>query len=279
MKKIYYLVALLFVAAVFHGYDLNLQAQTENSNGNPFALPMPTFEDPAQEQTPGQIPASPAATAPPANQSNEVSDKNAANANDNQPQALAELVLHAVNKEQREDIEGAVKFYDRALAIDPDCILALVRRSICYAKLGKHQEAVDGLNRATNPRMRPRTISDFAILAWLRATSPLPAYRDGALAVAYAQRALKESESAENYDILAAAYAEMGEFQKARDTLEAGIKFFGDSSRLPEMQERLLLYREKKKYREDWRPIADVARERSLDTPEEPRKKKKWWQW
>ena len=113
----------------------------------------------------------------------------------------------------------------------------------------------------------------------VRATSPLPGYRDGALAVAYAQRALKESESAENYDILAAAYAEMGEFQKARDTLEAGIKFFGDSSRLPEMQERLLLYREKKKYREDWRPIADVARERSLDTPEEPRKKKKWWQW
>lgn len=256
----------------------NEQGMNSSSSGsNPFAIPLPAFENPNQQaqQSPQATGGEGNVSVDPAIKSTDEREKEQA-----QKQARAEqfaqLIMKAVAKEAREDLEGAVALYDEAYAIDPDSIVVLVRRSICLAKLGRHKEAADGFDLATNPRTRPRTVSDFSSLAWLRATSPIPAYRDGALAVTYAQRALKESESAEHYDVLAAAYAEMGEFQKAKDTLEAGMKFFSESSRLPDMRERLVLYRKKMKYREDWRPVTDAARERDLEAPG---KKKKWWQW
>jgi Flp pilus assembly protein TadD len=72
--------------------------------------------------------------------------------------------------------------------------------------------------------------------------------------VAHAQRALKYSEAPEYYDALACAYAEMGNFQQARQTLQQAIKFFPQSDRVNSMKERLELFQKRKPYREDWKP-------------------------
>jgi|GEM_PF-4683692 len=167
---------------------------------------------------------------------------------------MASAVLEGFKCEQKGDFPGAISAYTKALSAQDDSPVALIRRGIVYARMGKKAEALLDLRRATSPRTYPHTVTDFATLGWLRATSPLIEFRDGALAVSYGDKAVSYTDSAENYDVLAAGYAEMGNFQKARDTLMEGLKYFPNSERAKGMKERLKLYENHKKFRDDWWP-------------------------
>jgi tetratricopeptide (TPR) repeat protein len=164
----------------------------------------------------------------------------------------ADLIVKGYAAEDKKDFTGAIEFYSKALKIDSESIVALLRRGICYAKIDKNLEASKDLWAAV--KLQPKTLGDFEALSWLKSTCPLEIFRDGAVAVAYAEKALSISESAENYDILAAGYAEMGNFQQARQMIDRGIKYFPNSPQIPAMQEHLALYLKKKKYRENWSP-------------------------
>jgi tetratricopeptide (TPR) repeat protein len=165
---------------------------------------------------------------------------------------FAEHALKGFQAEQAKKLSEAVDHYSKALELQPESIYALIRRGICLARLGRNEEAAADLRKATAAGIQARTVSDFSSLAWLRATSPISRFRDGAVAVTLAQRALREQESADHYDILAAAYAEMGNFEQARQTLDRGIKKFPDSPRIPAMKNRMKLYLERKKFQETW---------------------------
>lgn len=165
-------------------------------------------------------------------------------------ETAASHILKAYEFESKKQYRQAIESYTAALSIEEDSPVALVRRAYCLVQDGKFKEAGEDLKAASVAV--PSSISDYQTLAWLKATAPFEVVRDGVLAVTYAQKAHKEKPSPASYDTLAAAYAEMGIYQKARNILMEGLKKFPDSDRAAAMRQRLTLYNRKEAYRETW---------------------------
>jgi tetratricopeptide (TPR) repeat protein len=101
---------------------------------------------------------------------------------------------------------------------------------------------VPGFSRAAND------------LAWLRATHPDPAYRDGGEAVRLASQACQSTrfEVPEPLDTLAAAYAESGKFKEAIEIAESAVASAAAQGRqrlAEEIRQRLDLYRRHQPFR------------------------------
>jgi len=177
-------------------------------------------------------------------------------------ESFSDLVMRGYEMEEAGNYSSAVDQYTRALEKKEESVTALVRRAYSLVQIGRFQEAAQDLK--TVSFATPVTMSDYTALAWLKATCPFPVIRDGVVAVAYATKALNERRSAETFDILGAAYAEMGDFQRARNTVLEGLKRFPDSTRAPQMRERLALYKEKAPFREAWVSSDSESMERTL---------------
>jgi tetratricopeptide (TPR) repeat protein len=112
--------------------------------------------------------------------------------------------------------------------------------------LMRPQEAVAEYEHAF--KMNPKDAEALNNLAWVLATWPNPAVRDGAKAVEWAEKAdvLTEHRSAIHQATLAAAYAESGRFPDAIKTGEHAMqlaKDAGDSERAEFISVQLELYR------------------------------------
>ncbi|MEO0453059.1 MAG: tetratricopeptide repeat protein [Verrucomicrobiota bacterium] len=164
--------------------------------------------------------------------------------------SFASYVMEGYEQEAADNYGQAVEAYSQALALTEDSPVALVRRAYCHVQLKNFEAAAEDLKLASVAT--PVTMTDYQTLAWLKATSSFVVIRDAVIAVTYAQKAHTEDPTAASYDILAAAYAEMGSFQKAANLLKAGLKKFPDSDRAPGMKSRLALYAERKPFRDAW---------------------------
>jgi len=84
----------------------------------------------------------------------------------------------------------------------------------------------------------------FNLAAWLMASAPHPAWRDGSNAVVYAEKAVAATRRANaNYlDTLAAAYAEIGQFDKAVAIQQEATSLVTDVRKKADFNERLSLY-------------------------------------
>ncbi len=92
-------------------------------------------------------------------------------------------------------------------------------------------------------------------LAWLRATCPEAALRDGAAAIELAQRAigLSGGKTPEMLDTLAAAYAEAGMFSKATETVGEALDLARQQNKavlVEKLKARLWLYETGTPYRQ-----------------------------
>jgi len=98
----------------------------------------------------------------------------------------------------------------------------------------------------------PKYADAYNSAAWLLATCPAAEHRDGKKAVVSATRAceLSEWKEAYNLDTLAAAYAEVGNFDKAVEWQEKANKLYTDADEWKKGEDRLKLYKDKKPYRE-----------------------------
>ncbi|MBR0191674.1 MAG: beta-propeller fold lactonase family protein [Thermoguttaceae bacterium] len=118
-----------------------------------------------------------------------------------------------------------------------------------YLMAGKHPEA-----KAYYEKFMKLDDSDVLILnnlAWLLATSPDDSVRDGKRAVELAQKAVNTSPTPTNISTLAAAYAEVGDFEKALKTIDEGIKKAeGDSGTRESLLTEKANYEAKKPTRE-----------------------------
>jgi tetratricopeptide (TPR) repeat protein len=85
-------------------------------------------------------------------------------------------------------------------------------------KLGRYTEAADAFQTAVT--LRSDSVPDLAWLAWLRATAPDAKDRDGTFAVKLAKQAVNATgyKDVAALNILAAAYAETGQFTDAAAT-------------------------------------------------------------
>ena len=119
---------------------------------------------------------------------------------------------------RQNDYEQALEQYARAIEIEPAD--ASIYRVIghTWLKLGRYREAADAFQSAVT--LHPDSVPDIAWLAWLRATAPDESVRDGAAAVQLARQAVQATGSKDMaaLSILAAAYAESGQFGEAITT-------------------------------------------------------------
>ena len=150
--------------------------------------------------------------------------------------------------------DRAIKDWNEGLRLTPADATALAMRGFAYSKTGQYQKALNDFTEAL--RLEPDNHSAHNSLAWLRATCPDPALRDGSQAVQEATKAC-ELTSRTNWtrvDTLAAAFAEAGQFKKAVAAQRRAIRMTGPSTDdLRGMHERLSLYQHGKPFHEGQR--------------------------
>jgi tetratricopeptide (TPR) repeat protein len=190
--------------------------------------------------------------------------------------------------------DEALAEYREALRLDPNVALAHVNLGTLFVDLGRFDDAMREYAEAARlapEDPRPRYLmgkaclrrgqsaeavkhfrealrlgpDDFQTLTWLArvlAADENSAVRNGAEAVSLAQRAneLTGGEQPFVLDTLAMAYAEAGRFKEAQEAVQKAIETAtaaGAQKSLPEMQERLQLYRTGRAWREDFAKAAE----------------------
>jgi tetratricopeptide (TPR) repeat protein len=153
---------------------------------------------------------------------------------------------------RKKDYDRAIKDYNEAIRLDPKYVAAFRNRGLAYRLKKDYDRAIKDYDEAI--RLDPKFASAFNSRAWLLATCPDASYRDGKKAVDLAKKAIElAGKDADSYyhGTLAAAYAEVGQFDKAvaeqRKALEDKSL---DSEDRAKMEQRLKLYREEKPYRD-----------------------------
>jgi tetratricopeptide (TPR) repeat protein len=156
--------------------------------------------------------------------------------------------------------QRALEDFDAALALNPDYHFAYLNRGIVWQKKRDHHRAIADYARALE--INPANTQTHMILAWILATCPDAAYRDGPAALALLRKAEALAPQTDLQDVAAAIHAENGQFEKAvaleqrhLDKLEGGA----GNAQLEVHRKRLKLYRRKRPYREQY-PVALHAR-------------------
>jgi len=191
-----------------------------------------------------------------------------------------------VGYEQRHEYTKAIEEFQRALAEEPNHPESLYLLASCLARLDRPQEAMPYARKAAvlapnSPavhgllggllssagrygealahleaayRVNPGDVAIVNNLAWLLATSPEATHRDGPRAVRLAEWACKTTsyKSPPLLDSLAAAYAQIGQFDQAIRTTEQAIEIVrrNPKASTETLESRLKLYRAGLPYRE-----------------------------
>ena len=165
--------------------------------------------------------------------------------------AAAHLNLGALLAARGKPEEGIAQL-ERALALDPSYTAAYRNLGEAYGALGDRAMAAKYFARAVEAN--PADVFLLNRLGWLLATSPEDSIRQGAKAVAVAERAVELTgrKDPESLDTLAAAYAELDRFPDAVRTGERALGLAQSQGRndlVPELRDRLARYQSGQKYR------------------------------
>lgn len=148
--------------------------------------------------------------------------------------------------------DKAALHFNKALKINPDHADAHNNLGLVLTKQGKIQAAVSHYAEAL--RVQPNYLKSLNNLAWLFATHKNPEIRNGARAVTLAEHACNITgyKQPAVMDILAAAYAEAGNFDKARLVAQEALKLLnsnGNHVLKERIEKRLQLYQSDHPYR------------------------------
>jgi tetratricopeptide (TPR) repeat protein len=150
------------------------------------------------------------------------------------------------------EYDKAIADFNQAIRLDPGHVRAWDNRGIAWQGKKVYERAIQNYNQAI--QLGPSFASAYNNAAWLLATCPEQRFRDGRRAVELASKAcdLTVWSNPHNCGTLAAAYAELGDF-------DAAIKFQTQAIELNPHQpdfvdganRRLALYRQHKPYRDE----------------------------
>lgn len=150
--------------------------------------------------------------------------------------------------------QSAVPDFDAALRSNPHLAAAAIARAAAHAGLKRYDEALAELDHVIRLPFGPGVRAGAQnARAWLLATCPDRSVRNGKQAVADAKAAC-QFDSWNNWsylDTLAAAYAEMGDFDRAMESEEKAISRIRDAGDLRRARERLDRLRSHKALRSD----------------------------
>ena len=122
--------------------------------------------------------------------------------------------------------DEAIAHYKKVLELRPDSADAYANLGSGFLAKGRVRDAIAAYRNAL--RISPENVPAQSNLAWLLATSSDPLLRNGSEAVLLAERADSESSRSENHPIvlriLAAAYAEGGRFDEAKQTARQALQ-------------------------------------------------------
>jgi tetratricopeptide (TPR) repeat protein len=183
----------------------------------------------------------------------------------NNPDNIQLLLQLASSYQQDKRSNLALATYDLILKNDEDNMDALRSRGDAYLDIGKQQEAIADYEKLF--RLMPDENIDeksglLNNLAWVLSTSPKDEIRDGKRALELALEACELTSYGESHILstLAAAYAETGDFEKAKEwsgkavekaksDVETGAKS-AEESQIEQLQEELKGYQDNKPFRE-----------------------------
>ena len=143
-------------------------------------------------------------------------------------------------------LDQAIAYLQQELQISPGSPEAHNDFGIALSQQGRIDEAVKQWEEAL--ALRPDNLNAYCNLVWVFATFPDNAIRNGPKAVALGERALKLSgeKNPRIYRLLAAAYAEDGQFDKATETAQRGAQLAtsqGDYALAKKLESNMDLYR------------------------------------
>jgi superkiller protein 3 len=145
-------------------------------------------------------------------------------------------------------LDRAVEQYRQAIQIDPKYANAHNNLGSVLLAQGKRDEALREYREVV--RLQPQFSSGLANLSWVLATTSNPSSGDVADAINAAERAadLTGHRDARALDVLAAAYAAAGEFDRAQNAAAAAKRLMPAEPLATEIRQRLDLYRQQRRY-------------------------------
>ena len=159
----------------------------------------------------------------------------------------------------------AAAIYSKLLATKPGNFAALRGRGDAFLGLGKHAEAIADYEKAY--RLRPKDSGLLNNFAWVLATSPFDALRDGKRARLLAEEACKLTDHKQGHILstLAAAYAELGDFDSALKWSQKAIELGRDDQK-EALRKELETYKARKPFRE----LKNEDKDQGAKKPGEP---------
>jgi len=149
------------------------------------------------------------------------------------------------------EFDKAISDWTAGLQLGPADANAYELRGYAYSQKGEFDKAVRDFSEAI--RLDPNNDKAHDNLAWLRATCPIASLRSASEAMEAARKACELTASS-NWmciDTLAAAFAEAGNFKEAAEHERQAMAMEGPSKdELKAMQARLLLYEQRRPYRD-----------------------------
>jgi tetratricopeptide (TPR) repeat protein len=171
------------------------------------------------------------------------------------PDDHGSLVSRAAALRQQGKLDEALRDISRALQIQPDYAPAYCERGEIETGLGQWVNAAEDFRTAA--RTDNKLGRAFRGVAWLMATCPDLKVRNAELALSAAEKAI-ELDGNDDYrtlDVLAAAQANLGQFETAQATMQKALQLAPQEVQGP-LQARLRLYASKQPYREPVRQAA-----------------------
>jgi tetratricopeptide (TPR) repeat protein len=150
---------------------------------------------------------------------------------------------------QRKKYDDALADYSKSIEMDPTYVVPWQMRGRTYEAKKEYAKALADYEKAVNLAGTQSFYSGYhTSLAMLLAACPDATIRDGKKALAAAQRAYEMAKGPNELATLAAAHAELGEFDKAIEWQTKAMEAAPAAQKEPS-EKRLQLYQAKKPYR------------------------------
>jgi tetratricopeptide (TPR) repeat protein len=151
---------------------------------------------------------------------------------------------------KKKEYDKAIEDLNEAIQRDPNHAFFYYRRGEMWCLKKKYDVAIMDFEHAIE--RSPTFSSPYGTLAWLLSTCSEEKFRDARRAIELATKAceLNELQSGWALDILAAAYAEAGQFDEAVRYQTKALEDRGQRANWDEFRKRLELYKQKKPFRQ-----------------------------